>query len=190
MERASGKRHNSPPDQPRMSRTDKTSRGARQVKRTAHTTTGRALAMLAVGIVAGCASSGSDSDLDGVREEILAHASGVDDVLIRFDTDVFSQKVVIALSMTTTDAEDATAITGAIDATLRSAWFETDFEPSSVRVAVALAPFAEDDTAGDVDGISLANATEGSDLPGRASSRSFVAQTSSLVAAYGPRENS
>ncbi|MEK8227073.1 hypothetical protein NKG05_14855 [Oerskovia sp. M15] len=73
------------------------------------------------------------------------------------ETDVSSQKVVIALSMPTTTQEETTTIVGALDSALETV---------------------------------LERASDGSDLPGRAADRSFVAQASSLAATYGSRADS
>ncbi|MEK8227075.1 hypothetical protein NKG05_14865 [Oerskovia sp. M15] len=105
--------------------------------------------------LAACSGSSSESDTQEIRAAIVADAPGVEEVLVRFRTDVFSNELDLALSMPTASADDDAALSEAIDIALDRAWTTSPSEPSTVNLEVVLAPFDEGDVVGDPRGVTL-----------------------------------
>lgn len=151
--------------------------------------------MLVVGAVlalAGCATGVSESEEQRVRDAIVADAPGVDDALVDFHVDVFTSRVVIALSMPTASADDPAAVATAVDLALEKGWTLPKFQPKWVSVAITAEPFAQGETPGRVDGLRLDGLAldEALGLEQRGSARRLLVEGPDLESRYGPRSGS
>ncbi|MFF3065538.1 hypothetical protein ACFVQ3_13345 [Oerskovia sp. NPDC057915] len=100
-------------------------------------------------------SGSTENDAQDVRDAILAEAPGVEDAVVRYRTDIFTNKLSIRLSMPTVSEGDDAALLAAIDAALDQAWNASPSEPSNISIEIAPAPFAEGERIGDPGTITL-----------------------------------
>jgi len=153
------------------------------------TATGVALAALL--LLTGCSGS-SEKDAEKIREAILDNAPGVEDAIVRYNTDIFTNNLSIQLSMPTTSSTDDEALTTAIVETLEQAWNTSPSEPSNIRIRVSVVPFAEGDRIGDPSAVTLngRGVDEALGLYSDVSWDVLTVSTEELTERFGPRDGS